>query len=336
MKNTGKSIKDKIKSIIEDLFNGGDGLENDKSSVETSIMTLMTQVEEEFEKGMKLYSWKQIIQFPMVFDILLCPQDYELFKQAIPGILPQLISDFYGIIKKRRDQISGSVVSPTNKYWQFRYSACQFTGEAEDEIEIMPGQIITKTMLFSDDIRTIPLSGGGDGRETQTRTSVRSSRSSITGKAINLEILRGGTMLANRVIIFDFDHELNQELKTIKGRSPQKSLASLTWKSDVDSRKSSQPFLMKENTLIISGPKDVRDNPSGIMKINMNQVETDHVHIRYSETENTFQVCAFADGVRVDEVLVPVSKSQNSDWKPLKKESEIIIRDSVTVFFMVS
>ena len=331
MKNTGKSIKDKIRVIIEDLFNGGDGPDNTKSAAETSIMTLMTQVEEEFEKGMKLYSWKGIIQFPMVFDVLLCPQDYELFKQAIPGVLPQLVSDFYGIIKNRRDQMNGAV-SPTNKYWQFRFSACQFTGDDADEIEIKPGQVVTKTMLYSDDIRDVPIQGG----DSQTRTSVRSSRSSITGKAFNLDVLRGGTILANKIIIFDFDQDLSQELKSIRGRSPQKVLATLIWKSDIDSRKSSHPFLMKENTLIISGPKDVRDNPSGIMKINMSQVETDHVHIRYSETENSFQICAFADGVRVDEALVPVSKSQNSDWKPLKKESEIIIRDSVTVFFKVS
>lgn len=329
------TIKDRVKEIIKKLRenegSAGGNLQNEEIAV--NIGSLMLQVEDHFKDVMERLSPPRIVQFPMVFEILLCPHDYELLKQGIPGMLPNLISDFYGIIKERlKKSGEGADFNAANKYWQFSFSACEIVRQNGEETEVTPGRYFTLADLYSTDVRDTP-QVSDDGYETKTRKSVKDSRNSLTGTAINLEILRGGTYLSNNTFIFDFDPELSQDLKKIRRATPQKALATITWFSDATAKKSNKPFLMLESTITISGPKDTRNNPSGILKIDDNSVEKEHVQIHYVESKNEFQICAFANDVRVNEIDIPVSKGQNLEWKPLKKKSEIIIRDVVTITF---
>lgn len=329
------TIKDKVKAFLKELRekNGGseDNLQNEELVI--SIGNLMLQIEGQFKEVIKTMSAPRIVQFPMVFEILLCPHDYELLKQGIPGMLPNLIADFYGIIKdKLKKSGEGADYNASNKYWQFSFSACEFIRQNGEEIEITSGRYITLADLYAIDIRDTH-QVNGDGYERRTRKSVKDSRNSLTGMAINLEILRGGAYLSNNTFVFDFDPDLSQELKTIRKAKSKKELASIEWFSDTTSKKSLQPFKMLESTITISGPKENRDNPSCILKIDDASVDKDHVQIHYLEAKDEFQICAFADGVRVDEVVIPVSQGQNMNWRPLNKRAEIIIRDAVTIKF---
>lgn len=296
----------------------------------TDIVDFLDQVEADFKKLMRYNSGRRTIQFPMVFDILLCPQDYKTLEQAILGILPELISDFYGIIKEKRDKTPGSVVNVTNKYWQFRISECP----AETiNVKLVPGRILTHACLYSEDL----LSGSQqDGvLKTDVRKTSTNTRSSLAGKAINLEILRGGVLLPNNTAVFGFNSDLSQDLNDIvRARvKVNDALASITWRSIMSSRGSKQPFMMKESPIRISGPKREGENSAFVMIIEDNKLEKDHVQIRYTEDNKQFQICAFADGVVVNEMPIPISKSDSPNWKLLAKNSEIIIRNSVSVVF---
>ena len=309
-----------VKSIRKKIF--------DES--ETDIVDFMDQIEVDFMVLMKHNSGRRTIQFPMVFDILLCPQDYKTLEQAILGILPELISDFYGIIKERRDNTPGSVVNVTNKYWQFRFSECP----AETiNAKLVPGQILTHACLFSEDL----LSGSQqDGvQKTGVRKTGTNTRSSLAGKAINLEILRGGVLLPNNTAVFGFNSDLSQDLNGIVGAQVKvnDALASITWRSITSSKGSKQPYIMKESPITISGPKREGEGSAFVMIIEDNKLEKDHVQIRYIEGNKQFQICAYADGVVVDENPIPKSKSDSPNWKPLPKDSEIIIRDSISIAF---
>ena len=312
-----------VKQIRKNLF--------DKAEID--VIDFEDQVEADFRKLMKKNSGRRIIQFPMVFDILLCPEDYKSLEQSILGILPELIADFYGIIKEKRDNTPGSVVNVTNRYWQFRFSECEYAKIDGKEVKLEPGRIPTQASLYSDDV--LNDSQVVVGRKTGSRETGSNTRSSFEGKAINLEILRGGMLLPNHTVVFGFNSELSQDLNDIIGSRVKinQALASITWRSIVSSKKSSHAFIMKESPITISGPKREGEESQFIMKIDVDKVEKDHIQIRYSEADKQFQICAFADGVIANEASIPISKSDSPIWHPLSRESEIIIRDNVSISF---
>lgn len=292
----------------------------------------------QFEDDMEDFVGGRVIQFPMVFDIMLCPDDYKRLKQGIPGVLPELISGFYGRIKERKAKISGAVVKNVNRYWLFTYSESDGWSDEDGNFhKITKGEVIVQAALYGSDIRAEE-----DGIQIDSRssvTSVWSSKSgvgSLSGTAINLEILEGGHLHANRQFSFDFDRDLNQDLERIEqSRTVRDDLAVLTWESVKNGKKSGKPFLMKENTITISGPKDTRkNNPSGIVIIDDDIVEKDHVQIRYNELSKRFEMCAFADGVRLNQIAVPISQGQIINWTAMSNKSTIIIRNYITIKFV--
>lgn len=308
-----------VKSIRKTLFN----------ETETTIADLIDQVVVDFKILMNRYSGHQTIQFPMVFDILLCPQDYESLEQPIKGVFGEIIEKhFYYYIKEKRDSIPGSVVNAMNKYWLFRFGECpagiKINGKEKSPTS---GKILTIASFISEDI----LNGSqqGEGQKNGVRKTGTNTRSSFAGKAINLEFLRGGVLLPNNTAVFMFDSELSRVIpvKTNNG------FASITWRSIMSSRESKQPFIMKESPITISGPKREGEGSAFVMIIDDNKVEKDHVQIRYIGDNKQFQICAYADGVVVDENPIPKSKSDSPNWKPLPKDSEIIIRDSISIAF---
>ena len=313
-----------VKSIRKTLFD----------ETETDIVDLIDQVVVDFKTLMKRNSGRRTVQFPMVFTILLCPQDYETLKESILGVLKELIADCYGYIKEKRDNTPGSVVNVTNKYWQFRFSECPSTIKINGKEKVpTPGRVLTIASFYSDDILGGAQQGGT--KKTDVRKTGTNTRSSYAGKAINLEILRGGVLLPNNTAVFGFDSDLSQDLNKIANAQikTDQAFASLTWRSIMSSRESKQPFIMKESRITITGPKREGEESAFVMIIDDNKVEKDHVQIRYTEDNKQFQICAYADGVVVDEKLIPISKSDNPNWKLLPKNSEIIIRDSVTIAF---
>lgn len=307
-----------VKSLRKALFN----------ETETTIVDLIDQVIVDFKILMKRNSGRQTIQFPMVFDILLCPQDYQSFEQSIYGAFDEIIRNCYYYIKEKRDSITGSVVNAMNKYWLFRFGECPATIKINGKEKIpTPGKILTIASFISDDL----LNGSqqGEGQKNGVRKTGTNTRSSFAGKAINLEFLRGGVLLPNNTAVFMFDPELSRVIpvKTNNG------FASITWRSLMSSRESKQPFIMKESPITISGPKREGEGSAFVMIIEDNKLEKDHIQIRYSEEGRQFQICAYADGVVVDEMPIPISKSDSPNWKPLPKDSEIIIRNSVSIAF---
>ncbi|MDO5316667.1 MAG: hypothetical protein Q4F82_11275 [bacterium] len=333
-----KDILDRIRPIFD---SEGNKLKLQKED-RLNIRRFIDQVVKQFKADMDDVVGYQVIQFPMVFDILLCQDDYNRLNKAIRGVLPEIVSSFYGIIKEKKRELPDSVVRNANKYWIFAYSASDtWKDEAGNLIPIAKGEVITRATLYDSDIRAAENKGNIDSMSSVSSVSSVSSAKgrigSLTGTAYNLDILDGARIHANGKITFDFDSNLSQDLKEInRTRNEAKTLAVLTWESDKNGKNASNPFYMMENRISISGPKDTRNNPSGILKIDDNLVEQDHVQIRYMESEKKFEICAFADGVRLNQFAIPVSQGQNITWMSMSKKSSIIIRNYITIKFVAS
>lgn len=341
MKLKDIKLKDII-NLIRPIFDSDGNKLDLQNEDKLNIRGFIDQVTNQFKVDMDEFVGYKVIQFPMVFDILMRQEDFNRLNKAIRGVLPEIVSKFYGIIKEKKNELPDSVVKNANKYWIFSYSASDATpDEAGNMRPIELGEVITRATLYYADVRT------ADNNENKDKESSVSSMSSVsnlkgrigslTGTAYNLDILGGGMIHANGKITFDFDSNLGQDIKEInRNRNESNMLALLTWESDKSDKKSSSSFKMIENRITISGPKDIRNNPSSILKIDDNLVEQDHVQIRYLESENKFQICAFADGVRRNQILVPVSQGQNITWVPLLNKSTLIIRNHITIRFVAS
>lgn len=334
----GIKLKDIIDLIRPVFDSDGNKLEL-QGEDRLNIRGFIDQVTNQFKVDMDKVVGYKVIQFPMVFNILMRQEDYKRLNKAIRGVLPEIISKFYCIIKEKQHELPDSIVSNANKYWVFSYSASDaYQDDAGNTIEIKEHEVITQDTLYDTDIRDVR---NGNDKEINMVLSSLSSVSSLSGRlgslsgtAFNLDILGGGRIHANGKITFDFDNSLNQDLKEInKTRNESKVLAIMTWESDKNNTFS---FKMMEKNISISGPKDIRNNPSSILKVDNILVEQDHVQIRYLESENKFQICAFADGVRLNQILVPLSHGQNITWMSMLKKSTIIIRNHITIRFVAS
>lgn len=336
-KNTIKATIGFLESLLPVENENGKDLSLSKED-KLTIRGLERKIRKQFEKDMEDYRGDYTIQFPMVFDILLCPDDYKRYEKGIPGILPELVSSFYGIIKRERDKVQGTVVKNTNRYWLFTYGPGDLAkDENGNTIQIPKGEVVVQAALYGEDVRAEAkdLSDGatGDYSSTNSRSSVTSISSLSEGTAFNIGVLDGGYMHSNSMASFNYDPNLPTDLNTIKQSrsSSKKGYALLSWISLNTMEKSKQDFQMLEDMISISGTSDTRENPLGIMKIKDGLVKQDHVQIRH--IENGFQICAYYNDVSVAGKKLEVSEKQNPKWVALPDKCSIVIANSVTVSF---
>ena len=140
-----KNFLDKLKADKQDEAASNNSLTN-KRLLEELTQHFKTMLEEE--------SVGQRMLYPMSFNILMDPADYEARKHSLPFILPEVVSAFYGIIDDMRSQYPN--YTPPAKYWYFQFSSCQL--ETIQTWNSMPlivrrGHITTVATLMTFDIK---------------------------------------------------------------------------------------------------------------------------------------------------------------------------------------
>lgn len=317
-------FKDIICDMLDDIKNL---FRSNKDNLD--IKNFVKQVLKYFKTEVNDSSTDQAIQFPMVFEIRLCSDDYKNLKQLIPGQFDAILNGFYKIISAKQKDYPHAVVKNPNRYWMFTIS--ESDGIDKGKVDIISN-------FYGPDIRTANREVMTDeDRTDDTMASSDGELGSIAGMAFNFDVLNGVKRHNNGQYTCDFDiNRLQNYNQDNQSRNERRTLATLTWKSDNTKTKSSRPFLMKENSIFISNSKDTRFNPSGILKVDDELIEQDHVQIRYVESEDKFEMCAFADEVRLNQIPVPMSKGRDYIWKTLSKKSTIIIRNSLIIKFVAS
>ena len=316
-----KAIQDILRKIVNDLESKLPIVDEDGNEVslqedaKLTIRKMKKQIVLQFKRDLEIFRGDSIIQFPMVFDILLRPEDYRCLEKGIPGLLPELISSFYGILKRIRDCEHGTEIVNINRYWLFSYGPSDFAEDKDGNTFPIPeGEVLSQAALYGEDVRIEAKDApqpNQNGGSILTRSSVTSIFSLTNGTAFNMDVLGIASLHSNRTISFNFDPNLNTDLKAIIGtRNASRDVhALISWVSLNTMERSKQNFQMLEKSIFISGSDDTRENALGILKIMDDIVKTDHAQIRYDDSKNEFQICAYYNNVRAADKEIQIGRA---------------------------
>ena len=291
---------------------------------------LLKELTDHFDEQMEELSVGRRLLYPMSFNILLHPDDYNATKESLPFVLPEVVASFYASIKRKIEEYTNGVnyAAPATD-WFFQFSACQVAERDGKEDFIKRGEVITTGNLTHFDIHKAQKNGVR--MEANVHLSVKCQNSNINDNNINMEALLGLEILSEGTYSFQFDKNLNEDTTLIIAASdlPSKGFATLRWAGhDGNDR----VFDMHSMYIDISGNADKR-NASNICHIDSDAVSTQHVQIKYEQATQTFSLAAYGK-VRLNSREVPISVGGNPQWVPLaKSHSKIFINDSVSVEF---
>lgn len=315
-----------VKNLLETLRPPEGGkIKGNKVKSKVTNQTLYKELISHFKTDMEELSVGRRILYPMSFNILLYPDDYDRVGESLPFILPEVIAGFYAAIKSKRDSILDSDATPPATYWFFQFASSSVKTEDKQESFIIPGEIVTVGHLTTFDIKKAQ-----EGTTTENvRLSVKCQNSDVNKNNINKDALLGVEILTNNAYTFNFDKSMSEKLSDIQSsqRGGDNVLATLTY-----SIGSTNVHLdMLDELVILSGPKDTR-KMGNIMIIKNEAVEVGHVQIRYVRETNRFQLCAYSR-TRLNMRDVPLSVGGTPIWKDMSFNSTILLNDVVNIEF---
>lgn len=330
----------KIFNAIKDLIDSGTiDPKEEKQRQGTSRVTnkiLLKELVDHFNDQIEDLSVGRRLLYPMSFNILMHPDDYNTTKKSLPFVLPEVVAAFYGSIKEKcKEYHNGVNFAPPATYWFFQFSACQV--KAKDGVEdfIKRGEIVTTGNLTTFDIRKAQQ--GGIRSEANVHLSVKCQNSNTNDNNINMDALLGMDIISEGgPYIFDFDKNLNEDATLISATSDKqrKGWATLRWSAE-DGSGNYKVYDMFDAYIEISGKTETRTTRN-IVKINSDAVMKQHVHIRFDQTTQTFSLAAFAK-TRLNSREVPLSAPGSApQWMSLSNNSSIFLNDAVRIQFEIN
>lgn len=297
-----------------------------KSKVTNKI--LYQELIEHFEADIDDLSVGRRVLYPMSFNILLHPDDYDRVGESLPFILPEVIAGFYNVIKAKCSEVPNSNATNPAKYWFFQFAASKVKTSEHSDSFIVPGEIVTVGHLTTFDIKKAQQGSSSEN----IKLSVKCQNSNVNDNNINQDALLGMDILTNNAYTFNFDKQMSEELDDILStqRGGENIYATLTYSNGPNN----VHLQMFDDLVIISGPKEKR-NMENILIINHDAVDVGHVQIRYVKEKNKFQLCAYSK-TRLNMCEVPMSVGGTPIWKDMPFNSNIFLSDEVTIKFKAS
>ena len=320
-----------VKTILE-LFRPDEPAQEKtmKSTARSGVtnQVLYQELIAHFKSDMEELSVGRRVLYPMSFNVLLHPNDYNRVWESLAFILPEVISGFYAAIKEKSKRVENSDATPPAAYWFFQFASSSVKTDDKGDSLIVPGEIVTVGHLTTFDIKKAQFGSVSDN----TGLSIKCKNSNVNQNNINPEALLGLDILSNNTFSFNFDKKMNENLNDIQSskRDAHNALATLTYSADsVNVR-----LDMMDDLVILSGPGETR-SMENIMIVKNDAVAVGHVQIRYLKDSNKFQLCAYSK-TRLNMREVPVSVGGSVIWKDLPYKSDIFLNDEVNVQFRAS
>lgn len=327
----------KFSDVIKEIIGIGTikDPDNRKQKSGTSKVTnkiLLKELVDHFNDQIDELSVGRRLLYPMSFNILMHPDDYNTTKESLPFVLPEVVSAFYGSIKEKSKAYHNGVnYAPPATYWFFQFSACKIKAKDGMENFIKRGEIVTTGSLTTFDIRKAQQ--GGIRSEANVHLSVKCQNSVPNENNINMDALLGMDILSEGSYSFNFDKTLNEDATFISAANDKqrKGWATLRWTAE-DGSGNYKVYDMFDAYIEISGKTETRTT-SNVVKINSDAVIRQHVLIKYDQTTQTFLLSAFAK-TRLNEREVPLSTVGTPQWVTLAKfNSHIFLNDTINIEF---
>lgn len=304
--------------------------DKDKESMEPTNELLTNQVlleelSSHFESMLKTESVGQRMLYPMSFNILMDPADYHSRLQSLPFVLPEVVAAFYRIIDRMRKTYPN--YEPPARYWFFQFSSCQLDSVPVDgsaPLLVRRGHITTVATLMTFDINE----ANNTTIDTNTRVSIKLDDSNVMNDVnVNWNAIKNLDIISDDTFTYRFDMSLNQNTQDISRSSNTNGVAELSYSHDGKNYR----YEMKDNLINISGKKEKRKGSSFFI-IEEEDILDSHIQIRYTSTDNQFQIAAFGPA-RLNSGIMEQSDGGNVRWYNLADNSSIFINDKVRVTF---
>ena len=318
----------KLAKKILDIFKvskEGDGLNSDQ----LTNKRLLEELTSHFKTKLNAESVGQRMLYPMSFNILMDPADYNDRKQALPFVLPQVVSAFYGIIDDKRQEYPD--YTPPAKYWYFQFSACQLgtiqTGESTPLI-VRKGHITTVATLLHFDIKE----ANNVSVKNKPYMSIKLDDSDVDFGNANWDAIKNMEVLSDGTFTYNFDNTLSRDTQKITDNS---NMAEVNGIAELSYSRGglNYHFIMKDKLIHISGKNEMRKGRSFFILEN-SDVKDSHVQIKYLPAEKKFQIAAYGP-TRVNSRKIEESSGGNVYWHDLANNSSIFINDEISVKFEI-
>lgn len=291
---------------------------------------LLEELTQHFKTVLEQESVGQRMLYPMSFNILMDPADYEARKQSFPFILPEVVSVFYGIIDDMRTQYPN--YTPPAKYWYFQFSSCQVgTVQTENSIPLIVrrGHITTVATLMTFDIKN----ANNTFVDSNTRVSIKLDDSNVMHNVnVNWNAIKNLDILSDGTFTYSFDSTLCRKSQRIADNSNKGEIHGLAELSYSKTGRNHH-FIMKDNLIHISGKHELRKGRSFFI-LESEKIKNDHVQIKYVAEKKRFQLAAFGP-TRLNSRKIKESSGGNIVWQDLANNSTIFINDEISVKFEI-
>lgn len=318
--NFFRNLLDKLKADKES---------NEPSDILLTNKVLLEELTTHFKTVLKSESVGRRMLYPMSFNILMDPADYNARRQSLPFVLPEVVSVFYGIIEDMKQEYPD--YTPPAKYWFFQFSACQMGSIQSGTLPLLVrrGHITTVATLMTFDIRNIR----NISVDSNTRVSIKLDDSNVMNDVnVNMKAISSLDIIGEGTFTYNFDSTLNQDTHHIRDNSNMLSVIGLAELSYSHGGKNYH-YTMIDNLIHISGINEMRDG-SSFFKIEAENIQDSHVQIRYLPAEKRFQIAAFGP-TRLNSGKMNESSGGNIVWYDLANNSSIFINDVVSVKFKI-
>ncbi len=296
-----------------------------------SNQKLLDELVSHFKDQLKVLSVGKKMLYPMSFNVLLHYEDYDSVRQSFPFILPEVVKEFYEVIKQMKNKYPD--YTPVAKEWVFQFSSCQLkdVNVADGRtVVVNKGHITTIATLMAVDLRQNNLQVSNN-----THISIKLQDSNVMNNTnVNWGALTNIDIIGDNYFRCKFDPTLNTKEKAVmtNGNSTSsiiKAYATLTYSKDGRN----YTYSMTDKRIEISGPGG-QSGLSSVLTIDNESVLSPHVHIKYLDDAKKFQIAVYGK-TRLNTKELEISQPAMPKWFGLANKSSIFISDSISVFFEV-
>lgn len=300
--------------------------------VEMSNQQLLDDILDLFKTVLKKESVGSTMLFPMYFDILMHPDDYDDRKDALALILPEFVTKFKEVINENRNSYPD--VKNVSTKWVFRFSPCRVDGELRLDngriIKVERGKLIKSAKLFYKEEHN-----GNIHVDSNVKVSVKCDNSDVMNISfLNFEALKSVDIVEEGLYMYNYsdgspitDKGKQQKNDHVDTFNPS-SMATLTYTYQGHRIH----YTMLDELISISGRKDTR-NKRMIFKLENDNLKNDHVQIKFDRKDNEFYLCAFGK-TKLNQRSLDLSVGGDVKWYKLADNSSIFMNDEIKVEFV--